>query len=467
MREYELIIDEAINKGLSPERSIPVNDDWLWQALGFRVGRHDLEGYKISDDTPLASLADMYYNWPFPQFISGENYNILVVRDTNLHVDKVYQVSDDYSTISLIHDIDESVYGLGTLMEAADFGEYSFMTNGVIMFYWDPTLSTWRFSSSNANFPMMRTVCNFKGRMVGGCVQSVWYDCDETFYCWSRIGSASFIPSRGNEAGYRRDPYGGEVYHVRRLNNNVIGYSSKGITLMSPVSSPAVTFGFAELDDVGLINRGAIDGNLQRQVYLGTDFILREVTSQGVKELGFYRYMNELEGSEDIIVKYDRINKDFYIGNDEKTYLLSPYGLTEISQHPSALWTMSSVSDEVVMLPNTVDSNTPYIGTSIFDFGYRGQKTIASVESDVLLAFSPTAKVGWMNTLSVWGYTNTVPLNNEGIAAITASGNEFVIQLDCTLVAVDSPLNYIKVRYKMTDLRGIRGVYAPPIRGQR
>ena len=28
-------------------------------------------------------------------------------------------------------------------------------------------------------------------------------------------------------------------------------------------------------------------------------------------------------------------------------------------------------------------------------------------------------------------------------------------------------IDYIKVRYKMTDLRGIRGVYAPPLRGQR
>lgn len=466
MREYELIIDNSIKKGLTPQRSFPINDEWLWGALGFRVGKDDLEGYQLSDNSPLGGLVDMHYNWPFPQFIVGEAYNILVVRDNILFKDAVYQISDDYATITLIHDIDQLTYGQGTLMEVADFGEYTFMTNGVVMLYWDPTLAAWQDMTVSATIPMMRTVCNFKGQMIGGGVQSVWHDCDETFYCWSKIGNVDFTPDRGNEAGYRRDPYGGEVYHVRRLGDNIVGYSSKGITLLNPVIDPAVTFGFVELDDVGLINRGAIDGNLRRQVYVGTDRILREVTNQGVKELGYFQFMDELYGSEDIIVKYDRINKDFYIGNSEKTYLLSPYGLTEIPQHPSAVWTMSSEDDEVIMLPNTVDTFVPSIITSAFDMGYRGQKTIQSIESNALLTFGPEAIVGWANSLAVWGYTTAVPLNIEGIAAITASGNDFMIQLNFDYVAIQSPIQYIKVRYKMTDLRGIRGVYAPPLRGQ-
>uniref|UniRef100_A0A6M3IKS4 Uncharacterized protein n=1 Tax=viral metagenome TaxID=1070528 RepID=A0A6M3IKS4_9ZZZZ len=466
MREYELVIDNSIKKGLTPQRSFPINDEWLWGALGFRVGKDDLEGYQLSDNSPLGGLVDMHYNWPFPQFIVGEAYNILVVRDNILTKDAVYQVSDDYATITLIHDIDQLTYGQGTLMEAADFGEYIFMTNGVVMIYWDPTLAAWQNMTVSATIPMMRTVCNFKGQMIGGGVLSVWHDCDETFYCWSKIGDVDFTPDRDNEAGYRRDPYGGEVYHVRRLGDNIVGYSSKGITLLNPVIDPAVTFGFVELDDVGLINRGAMDGNLRRQVYVGTDRILREITNQGIKELGYYQFMDELDNGEDIIVKYDRINKDFYIGNSEKTYLLSPYGLTEIPQHPSAVWTMSSEDDEVIMLPNTVDTFVPSIITSTFDMGYRGQKTIQSVESNALLTFGPRALVGWANSLAVWGYTTTVPLNIEGIAAITASGNDFMIQLNFDYVAVPSPIQYIKVRYKMTDLRGIRGVYAPPLRGQ-
>lgn len=487
MREYELIIDEALRKGLFPTRTIPVNANWLWGALGFRIDSEELLGYVESDDAGLqGSGVDLHYNWPYPQFIVGERYNILIVRNALLEEDLVYQVNSDYTVIGLIATVDQLTYGQGTLMEIADFGEYLFMTNGVIMIHWDVTVPGWTIVDSSLSIPQMRTICNFKGVAVGGNVRGVWngitsvwdlwHECNETFYIWSKIGNLDFTPGQDNVSGYRRCPYGGEVYNVRRLGNNIVGYSSKGITLLTPVSEPAVTFGFTELDDVGLINKGAIDGSLQRHIYVGSDYILREITvgastfvQGGIKELGYYSFMNELEG-EDIIVKYDRTKKDFYIGNSTKTFLLSPYGLTEIPQHPSALWTMDheyAHEDEISMLPNTVDADyAPSVLTTIFDMGYRGQKTIQSIETDAIAVFEPKALVGWMNTLEVMGYTPAVPLNNEGIAAITASGSEFAVQILFKYVAENSPIKYIKVRYKMTDLRGIRGVYAPPLRGQ-
>ncbi len=384
---------------------------------------------------------------------------------------------DADATVTQIFDIDELTFGQGTLMEIADFGEYAFMTNGVIMIYWDPTLGPagdWHEIIASATIPMMRTICNFKGQAFGGNVvglwdgvsaYTAWEDCDETFYVWSKIGELDFTPDRKNTAGYRRDPYGGEVYHTRRLGDNVIGYSSKGVVTFSPVTKPNPTFACIELDDVGLINQGAMDGNLHRQVYVGTDYIVREVTSQGVKELGYNLYISDLTDG-DIIVNYDRLKKDFYISDGTTTYLLSPYGLTQVPQSPSAVWVDMTNKDEVVMLPNTVDSTDPYLASTIFDMEYRGEKTIFSVESDALITFDPVAKVGWMNTLSVWGYSDSVPLNDQGVAAIIISGNEFIVQLDFTLVAVIAPIKYIKVRYKMTDLRGVRGVHAPPPRGQ-
>jgi len=176
--------------------------------------------------------------------------------------------------------------------------------------------------------------------------------------------------------------------------------------------------------------------------------------------------MSELD-AEDIVVCYDRTKKDFYIGTSEKTYLLSPYGLTEVPQHPSALWIMEdSTFEEINMLPSTVDTYDPMIVSTIFDMGYRGQKTVQSVESDAIAVFKPSVILGWMSTLAVWGYGSEVPLNNEGVAAVIASGNEFVVQLKFEYMAAETPVKYIKVRYKMTDLRGIRGVYAPPLRGQ-
>ena len=459
MREFELVIDEALRNGLTPFRVTPNNSQLLNECLGFRIGNAGLEAYEEKSN-PLPAAINLLYSWPFPQYITGERYNFLIIRDsiTNLE-DIVYLVSDDHLTVTHIFSIDQLTFGQGTLMEVADFGEYAFMTNGVIMIYWDVGINDWHEITSSATIPMMRTICNFKGQAVGGNIVSSWHDCDETFYVWSKIGEFDFTPEQDNEAGYRRCPYGGEVYCVRRLGNNVIGYSSKGITILSPSNS---TFGFIEASDVGLINRGAINGNLNRQVYVGEDYILREVTNQGVKELGYETFMEQLSG-EDIIVNYDKKLKDFYIGNSTKTYLLSPKGLTEIPQHPSCVWRRNSGT---YMLPDSVDDYDPLIISEPFDMGYRGQKTIFSMESDILNATSPEVAVDYVNTLGGYSTSTYKPLNNQGVGSIIVSGNSFKFRLKLDNIDEDMIISYIKARYKMTDLRGIRGVYAPPPRGQ-
>ncbi len=476
LREYELIINEAFKNGLSPEHMTPFNTQALWECLGFRCGKMGLEAY-VPLENPVPGAIDMSYSWPFPQVITGPAHNFLIIRDSLVgHQDDVYTISDDNETVTFIYSVDELTYGVGTLMEVADFGEYVFMTNGVIMIYWDAITETWLKVITMANIPMMRTVCNFKGQAIGGHILSAWHDCDTTSYVWSKIGEMDFTPTRSNEAGYRNCPYGGVVHHVRRLGNGIVGYSSKGIVLMSPVSKPAATFGFTELSDIGLLNRGAIDGNQNRHVYIGEDFVIREITKEGIKELGYQYYIEEevfdTDNSKDIIVKYDPMTKDFYIGNDTKTYLLSPYGLTEVQQHPSAVWARPDVSSlglrhkESFMLPATEDTFTPTIITEVFDMGYKGLKTTSTIETDAMLATEPTATVDWANDLLTWGYGSYIPINNEGIATSVASGNFFRFGLKFTTIYNLFRISYMKIRYKMTDLRGIRGVYAPPLRGQ-
>ena len=469
MREFELVIDKALKIGLSPEDVIPFNTQVLAECLGFRCGRAGLEVHKILEN-PLPATLDMYYDWPFPQFITGERYNFLIVRDTTDQEDDVYLVSPDHTTITYIFSVDELTFGKGTLMEVADFGEYAFMTNGVIMIYWDVTLADWREIVASATIPMMRTVCNFKGQAVGGNIVSVWHDCDETFYVWSKIGSMDFTPGQDNEAGYRRCPYGGTVLNVRRIGDYVIGYSSKGVTLLSPVSSPIPTFGFDGLSNIGLINQGAINGDLSRHVYVGEDYVLREVALHGeltknftVAELGYREYMEELMG-EDIIVSYEPSNKDFYIGNSQKTYLLSPYGLTEVKQHPSAVWRSNN---ESCMIPDTEDSAKHYFCTEIFDMGYKGLKTVFGIETDAMPIVDGEAGIDWAHDLITWDMEHYKPINNMGVASPIVSGNLFRFRLRFGAIYEGSRIGYIKVRYKMTDLRGLRGVYAPGLRGQQ
>ena len=130
MREFELIIDEAFKKGLSPLYTPPTNSQYFWECLGFRVGKEGLDAYKPLDD-PLSYLApDMV--WPFPQVITGDGYAVLVVRDALTGYDTAYSISEDHETVTELFTSMPVVHD-ATLLEAADFGKYIFMTNGASM----------------------------------------------------------------------------------------------------------------------------------------------------------------------------------------------------------------------------------------------------------------------------------------------------------------------------------------------
>ena len=463
MREYEWNIDKALTKGLSPE-PMPTNAEFLYQCLGFRCGKARLEAHVLLTD-PIPVTVDKYYDWPFPQFLVGDAFNILVIRDTTNQQDSVYSLSTDHSTVTHIFDVDELTFGKGTLMEYADFGEYAIMVNGVITIAWSPVFNSWVPSLATVTIPLMKTICNLKGQAIGGnVVAGTWYDCDPTFYIWSKIGSIDFIPDEGNESGYRRCPYGGIVRNVRRLSDMAIGYSSKGIVAMTPVGEPATTLGFIELCDIGIINQGAVNGNLTRHIFVAEDYSLREVTKEGVKNLGFQYYIEQLAG-EDIIVSFDPSKNDFYIGNSSKTFLLSANGMTEILQHPSAVWRSNHIS---YMIPDVVDSGFPTITSEPIDMAYGGQKTISSIETDAMVVDDAEAGIDYTHDNKLWGLATYKPMNNQGIAAVTASGNAFRISLRFTDIYNNTRISYIKVRFKITDLRGMRGVYAPPtsFRGQ-
>ena len=117
MREFELIIDEALKNGLTPEQNLPSNSQFLHECLGFRSGKAVLEAH-VELENPLPVTVDMHYNWPFPQYVVGEEFNILAIRDNITSLDDVYYVSDDHLTVTSIASVTQ-----GTLMETADFGE--------------------------------------------------------------------------------------------------------------------------------------------------------------------------------------------------------------------------------------------------------------------------------------------------------------------------------------------------------
>lgn len=472
MREFYTTIDEALLKGLKPEVRIPRNSPYLQECTGFRIGRKAIEGTEFLYN-PLPPGLDMHYNWPFPQFLKQESYKILVVRDSVAMEDIVYSLDSSYNATQIFA-IDELTYGKGTLMELADFGEYAFLTNGVIMLYWDPTLSACVDKTVIPTIPMMRTVCNFKGKMIGGCILSDWYDCDEKSIVWSKVGDVNFTPGMMNESGYRRDPFGGEVYHVRRLGDSVIIYSSGGITKMFPVDSPAATFGFKELHKVGLRNRGAMNGDFNQHLFIDLENTVWRLNEEGLKELGYIEYVKGLDAEDihgwplDLVINFNPYKEDFYISDGSKSLLLSPQGMTNYLGSVNAVWYDNEDAHGLCGLPETIDEPpNPLLVSHIIDMGYRGQKTIFSIELGSA-AMDAEVAIDWrMHHTMDFQRTSFVPINFEGIASLIVAGTEFRVCVKSSYFVTEfSSLDYITLRWKMTDLRGLRGVYASPPRGQ-
>lgn len=482
MREFYTTIDEALLKGLRPETRIPRNLQFLHECLGFRIGKMAIEGIPFLYN-PIPAALDIAYNWPFPQFLTGESWKILIVRNNILMADRVYSLSSSY-VVTHIFDVDQLTFGKGTLMELADFGEYAIMANGVVMIHWDPTGPGWHAFRDHATLPVMGTVCNFKGQLIGGNITGIWngatfdpwHDCDEKSIVWSAIGDVDFTPDRKNEAGYRRDPVGGEVYHVRRLGDDVIVYSSAGVTRMFPITSPAATFGFEELHDIGLKNKGAMNGNLKQHVFVDIEDNIWRVTAKGIEKLGYREYVEALNAAygagidQSIIVTFDSDLQDFYISDGTSSLLLSANGLANYPSPVSAVWYDDEDAHGLCGLPETPDPPThePLLASHTIDMGYRAQKTIFSVELGTAGIIGAEVAVDWrMSTLDAFARTDFVPVNDEGVAPIIISGVDFRIVVKSEYFVRDvSELDYITARWKMTDLRGLRGVYAAPPRGQ-
>jgi len=148
------------------------------------------------------------------------------------------------------------------------------------------------------------------------------------------------------------------------------------------------------------------------------------------------------------------------------TYLVSPSGVSEVPGSRSAIW----FDDILYGLPESPDTPTheSLIVSDTIDFGYRGQKTIFSIEVGTSEAENAEVAVDWrMKIIEDFQRTDFVSLNDSGAAVLIVSGVEFrlCIRFGLFLPFVSS-LDYAKIRWKMTDLRGLRGVYAAPPRGQ-
>jgi len=446
MRESELHIDnEVLKKGLRPYRMGIENQPMLEELFNLRCVGEGLVPAK-----KLGVFRELGDQWPVPKVLEGPSHQILAsISDTNVLT--LSHINSDLS-LTTIQTISSISPVMSNLPELADFEQYIVVVGDFGILYGTPSTGYTYSSTALTEIPLARTCCNFRGQLVLGGVTSDWYDCDEEFVAWSRIGEVDCTPSKNNEAGFMPVKDVGKVLKVRTLGKQVLVCGEKGIEALIPTAQPAPTFGKQKILDVGIATRESIAGNELEYLFVGSDKKAYKISGEGLEVLGYHSFINQLEFS-DIKVRFDPAEQDYYISDGERCFLFTGHGLSKVSQKVGEVVTIDGTSYGV--LDDDEDPEWWSLITGPIDFQQRGMKMLMMVEGDVDDAFVTV----WMkNKGGDFQSFKSVKMNSWNNATIMMTAQEFKVELEGELTDEVKP-SYIKIRWKMMDFRGIRGQY--------
>jgi hypothetical protein len=173
------------------------------------------------------------------------------------------------------------------------------------------------------------------------------------------------------------------------------------------------------------------------------------------RKLGYKEYMASLDPA-NITISLEPGERDFYISDGSVTYLYNT-GLSEVTQHPTSVVSWGGVP----MYIGSVGADlSAVIVTDAFDCNNRGIKTITGIEadtskySDVTVAVDAVYEEG-----QAWERSTYKQLFKNGIVTPLVGGVAFRLCIKAASYA-DFEVSHVTVRYKLSDKRMIRGVYA-------
>ncbi len=452
MREFQITFDAAKLQGLRKHHTNPRNSGGLlscYNALPTEKGLLALEpATKLFSDQYLFDIIPPI-SWPFPQMLLGKRRSILAFQTMIFTINTIdWSLTKvlDYGTQNWDEDNDWHI---------ADSYDMLIGANGSKVFWYNNTTSVWEDKLADSTMPIFGTVCDFNGQIIAGNITSTWHGCDEQFVIWGEIGSFDMTPTSTNVAGFRPMPFKGEVKHVKSLKSAVIVYGEGGIAALIPKDT---TFGLIKLADYGVSIRTAVGGDENQHVFIDENGWLRRITNElKIERLGYQEFFESMLTGYPTI-NYDELEKRFYISEGTNNYVLTPQGLGQSFQSIT-----SGIYSQGAFVGNIISEDRSEIfelEIDTFDMGVRAQKTIQTVEvgGDSSSTFSVAVKYRF-KTSDSFATTSYVTCNNEGIAALPCAGIEFRLLIRVTDYS-DVNLDYVIVRYKMTDKRSIRGVYA-------
>jgi len=378
-------------------------------------------------------------DWPFPQLFRFDGVTLLATRHY------LYSVAADWSLTQL-----PTWFSSGDVWDGLDFGNFRVLTNSTVTIIVDVASGNYILASA-ADLPVCKTACNLRNQIIIGNTAS-----GTNWVRWGAIGANEWTIDETNEAGERRMDWDGEVLRVKPLANSVIVYGDSGITVMEPVSKPLATFGFENLASYGIASRGAVGDSLGSHLFIDEAGVLRELTKQGIKRLGYQEFFAPMLGT-DIVITYNQYEDEFYISNSISSYVYSNGNLGEMDEYVSG---GAGFDGAFAGIKGAHNGTYRTLVSNPFNFNLNASKAITYVGLNSTASVGTQVALDWRNSPnSSFSRSPFVPLNLEGIGEVIVDAVEFRVVVRAPISQVPDFGGQVMVGWKSTDKRSKRGTY--------
>lgn len=511
MRGFSVsIYDDYLAKGLRPDFRSNRRKGFLEEAYNVKVNKEGLVPYipvimPFSQGTLEAH--NISFNWPQPQLYKGYKETFLLDRT------RIFKVFPDYtlSEYEVYDYYDQSSPGNilpGNQWQVVDLHDAYFFHNGTSSVF---HTGRERMLGEGEKMFVVNAVriqagCYFRGRTwIGGFDDSFYWTPDwETFWndwstrlpssisynikdlspnfvWWSTIGGGDtlFIFDQGlgesgnisstygssepiifdyllrNECGWMPMPWQGRVLTMKPLGDGVMVYGEGGCTLLLPQQGIVGSNNFEELSD-GLHNAGAVGGDDREHVFMDNTGCLWYINrSYEVVRLGYREYMNDMVGNE-VIISFDKNEREWYISDGYKAFIYTKGGLTEHSQIVTSVINSDGGVLGFCMDESAMDKSMK-VKTGVVDFGGTGIKTLESVH---VHGETTDVYAGNMKAFAEVRYEqrggfekgDDVEVSDEGFARLDMSANDFKVGIKSDDFRY-SKIEDLILNYKLSDRR--------------
>lgn len=395
--------------------------------------------YYVVPDAVTFPWATSTFPWPQLSRLSGYTF---YGTPTSL-----YSVNETTKAITLLRSVSS-----GSIWQFADFGPAWVAGNGVSCVY--------RINSSlgyvTGTCTLGKALCDhYRSRLLYSMANSVRVSTvggDDLPYILTGATVPEYIRTR-NDSGWLVMPFRGDVLAMRQMGKHIIVYGADGVSVLSAwdqyyqqndiVGFPA---------SVGLAWRGAVAGDDNGHVFIGTDGAVWQITP----DLKAQRVVNEGIIQDTAVVVLDPRDGNYWLTDSNQSCHISEYGLGGPIEQ--AIYSMALISGEAVAtgVPYTDDIKVEWWG-NLMDFGSPDQKriTFLRISTDDMTGIKGSVRFKHNNKSSLtripW-----ISADSFGAAKVNTCLHKGYLGIYGT-AAPGSRLYRAECRFQLHDKRSIRG----------